>query len=69
MATPAADDFDFIYRELRRNRVLEMCVAADLAPPCDIPREIFVAAGFSQTEIDALPPAARRWPILKTELR
>lgn len=69
MTTHAADDFDVIYRELRRNRVLAMCVAAELTAPCDIPNEIFLAAGFTLAEIDALPSATRRWPILETELR
>ncbi len=69
MPAPVADDFDVIYRELRRNRVLDMCVAAGLVAPCDVPREIFLAAGFSPAEVDALPPASRRWPILETELR
>ena len=69
MSTLAADDFDVIYNELRRNRVVDMCVAADLVSPCDIPVEIFLAAGFSQAEIDALPSIQRRWPILDAELR
>jgi hypothetical protein len=69
MTTRAADDFDFIRRELRRNRVVDMCVAAGLAPPCDVPDEIFLAAGFTPDEIAALPSIQRRWPILETELR
>ena len=67
--TLAADDFDVIRREMRRNRVIDMCVDAGLSSPCDIPVEIFLAAGFTREEIDALPSVQRRWPILEDELR
>jgi hypothetical protein len=69
MTTRAADDFSTIYRELRRNRVIDMCVDAGVTQPGDIPVEIFLAAGFTPAEIDALPSAQRRWPILETDLR
>ncbi len=65
----AADDFDVIHRELRRNRVIDMCVQADLVAPCEIPIEIFLAAGFTELEVAALPSGTRRWPILESELR
>ena len=65
----AADDFNVIHRELRRNRVIDMGVQADLVAPCDIPVEIFLAAGFTNDEIAELPAGSKRWPILESELR
>lgn len=65
----AADDFTVIHRELRRNRVIEMGIQAGLVAPADIPPKIFLAAGFTTDEVNALLPSSRRWPILESELR
>lgn len=69
MTILAADDVDTIFREIRRNRVVEAGIRAGLENGATIPTEIFLGAGFKQDEIDALPSGNRRWPLLEHELR
>ena len=63
--TLAADDFGVIRKEMRRNRVIDMCVDAGLRiTVLGIPVEVFVAARFTQEEIEraTVRPAPLAYP-------
>jgi hypothetical protein len=64
----AADDVDVIYRELRRNRVIEAGVSAGLTPGTKVPEAILLGAGYTPEEIAAMGVAST-WPILDADLR
>jgi hypothetical protein len=69
MPTPAADDFTAIRRSILRNRVIAMAVAGGLEPPATIPKEMFLAAGYTPEEYAAFPTHQTQLPIGETDLR
>jgi hypothetical protein len=69
MATPAADDFTTIRRSILRLRVIAIAVAAGLEPSAVIPKEMFLAAGYTPEEYAAFPTHQTQLPIGETDLR
>jgi len=64
----AVDDADAIWKEIRRNRVIEACQRAGLETG-SIPIEILLGAGFTQQEIDALSYKEKQLPVSDIDLR
>jgi hypothetical protein len=69
MPTRAADDSTTIRRNILRNRVISMADLACLAEKTKIPKEMFLAAGYSEEEYNAIPNEQTVLPITETALR
>lgn len=69
MPNPGSEDFKFIRNELRRNLITEMCHKAQIKSGERIPDEIFLAAGLTKDEIDALSISTKQFPLNDTDLR
>ena len=66
-AERAADDYPFIGKRLRRNRVLEICHRAGLTSGL-IPDDILLSAGFAKDDIPKIPGSQRTMPLNETDL-
>lgn len=69
MRSYAADDSATIRRNIIRNRVIAMATSAGLAVGTRIPKEMFLAAGWTEEEYNSLSALATQLPILETDLR
>lgn len=69
MAERAADDVTVIRRNLIRNRVIAMATRAEIPHGQKIPKEMFLAAGWTEEEYAAVPELAKQLPILEMDLR
>ena len=63
----AADDFSFIGKRLRRNRVMEMCHRASFTSGL-IPEDIMFAAGFTPDDLIKIPQHQRTMPLNDSDL-
>lgn len=67
MADRAADDFSFIGKTLRKNRVLEMCHRANFTSGL-IPDDMMFAAGYTPDDLSKIPQSQRTMPLNDTDL-
>jgi hypothetical protein len=65
----AVEDFDFIRRELLRNRVVEAVARGAMSAGTVIPKEVFVAAGYTEEEYARISDSAKRLPLGESDLR
>jgi hypothetical protein len=65
----AADDSDTIRKNILRSRVIQRADNACLAPDTYIPKEMFIAVGYTEEEYARIPYAQQKLPIAETALR